>query len=77
MLMMMYVHEEPLAQAVEHLTFNQRVTGSSPVWLTPFAGVAESADALDLGSSVSRRGGSTPSTRTIQDELPDAEVVQR
>src|SRR5699024_6543646 len=29
-----------------------------------FAGVAELADALDLGSSVSRRGGSSPSTRT-------------
>ena len=30
-----------------------------------FAGVAELADALDLGSSASRRGGSTPFTRTI------------
>ncbi len=28
-----------------------------------YAGVAELADALDLGSSVSRRGGSSPSTR--------------
>jgi hypothetical protein len=27
---------EPLAQLVEHLTFNQGVTGSSPVWLTMF-----------------------------------------
>ena len=27
--------------------------------------MAELADALDLGSSVSRRGGSSPSTRTI------------
>ena len=25
---------EPLAQLVEHLTFNQRVEGSSPSWLT-------------------------------------------
>jgi hypothetical protein len=25
---------EPLAQSVEHLTFNQRVEGSSPSWLT-------------------------------------------
>ena len=24
---------EPLAQLVEHLTFNQRVEGSSPSWL--------------------------------------------
>ena len=29
------------------------------------AGVAELADALDLGSSAARRGGSTPFTRTI------------
>ena len=28
------IKNEPLAQAVEHLTFNQRVTGSIPVWLT-------------------------------------------
>jgi hypothetical protein len=26
--------QEPLAQSVEHLTFNQRVEGSSPSWLT-------------------------------------------
>ena len=25
---------EPLAQLVEHLTFNQRVRGSNPLWLT-------------------------------------------
>ncbi len=56
---------EPLAQLVEHLTFNQRVGGSNPPWLTILAGVAELADALDLGSSVFRRGGSTPFTRTI------------
>ena len=60
---------DPVAQQVEHLTFNQRVEGSSPSWLTSFlkinAGVAELADALDLGSSAARRGGSTPFTRTI------------
>ena len=27
-------YNEPLAQLVEHLTFNQRVEGSSPSWLT-------------------------------------------
>jgi hypothetical protein len=27
---------EPLAQLVEHLTFNQGVGGSSPPWLTIF-----------------------------------------
>ena len=55
----------PLAQAVEHLTFNQVVRGSSPRWLTFFlifpslweviffADMAELADALDLGSSPS------------------------
>ena len=47
---------EPLAQLVEHLTFNQGVPGSSPGWLTKIipilrAAVAELADALDLGSS--------------------------
>ena len=30
----------------------------------PIAGVAELVDALDLGSSAARRGGSSPSTRT-------------
>ena len=55
---------------VEHLTFNQRVEGSNPSWLTILqfhchAGVAELADALDLGSSAFGRGGSTPFTRTI------------
>ena len=27
------LHFEPLAQSVEHLTFNQRVAGSIPAWL--------------------------------------------
>ena len=71
-----------LAQSVEHLTFNQRVEGSSPSWLTiylKYAGVAELADALDLGSSAARRGGSTPFTRIkVLDtkNFPFAEVVQ-
>ncbi len=60
---------EPLAQLVEHLTFNQRVEGSNPSWLTivmiKIAGVAELADAPDLGSGAARRGGSSPFTRTI------------
>ena len=50
---------------VEHLTFNQRVEGSNPSWLTIFsteyAGVAELADALDLGSSVIDVGVRVPS----------------
>ena len=40
-----------LAQSVEHLTFNQGVPRSSRGWVTTHAGVAELADALDLGSS--------------------------
>ena len=52
----------------EHLTFNQGVPRSSRGWLTIFltkyAGVAELADALDLGSSGATRGGSSPLTRT-------------
>ena len=45
---------DSLAQSVEHLTFNQRVRGSSPRWITKYALVAELVDALDLGSSLSR-----------------------
>ena len=68
---------EPLAQLVEHLTFNQRVEGSSPSWLTIYyAGVAELADALDLGSSALRRGGSTPFTRTIFTSCGSSSVVE-
>ena len=29
-------HYDPLAQSVEHLTFNQGVVGSSPTWVTIF-----------------------------------------
>jgi hypothetical protein len=37
-----YLHQdEPLAQLVEHLTFNQGVEGSSPSWLTKYAEVAQ------------------------------------
>ena len=32
---------EPLAQSVEHLTFNQGVTGSIPVWLTKYGSVPQ------------------------------------
>ena len=62
------LHSESLAQSVEHLTFNQRVDGSSPSRLMApfFAGVAELADALDLGSSVFGRVGSSPTTRIRQ-----------
>ena len=42
---------DSLAQLVEHLTFNQRVAGSSPARVIILADVAELADALDLGSS--------------------------
>ena len=60
------LQQEPLAQLVEHLTFNQGVEGSSPSWLTFIITCAcgGMADAPDLGSGVSRRGGSSPFTRT-------------
>ena len=46
-------HYDPLAQSAEHLTFNQGVPSSNLGWITNIsAGVAELADALDLGSSV-------------------------
>ena len=68
---------DPLAQLVEHLTFNQGVPRSSRGWVTKKhrtivysivqryrADMAELADALDLGSSVLRREGSSPFIRT-------------
>ena len=33
---------------------------------SPFAGVVKLVDTLDLGSSASRRGGSSPFTRTLK-----------
>ena len=53
---------DSLAQLVEQLTFNQWVTGSSPIRVIS-AGLAELADAPDLGSGALRRGGSSPLTR--------------
>ena len=52
---------DPLAQSVEHLTFNQGVPRSSRGWVTIYAGVAELADALDLGSSATSVGVRVPS----------------
>ena len=42
----------PLAQSVEHLTFNQVVPRSIRGWITNYAIVAELADAPDLGSGI-------------------------
>ena len=43
---------DPLAQLVEHMTFNHGVPRSNRGWVTNnFADVAKLADALDLGSS--------------------------
>ena len=63
---------DPLAQLVEHLTFNQVVRSSTLRRITIFssadadlcAGVAELADAPDLGSGAVRRMGSSPFSRT-------------
>ena len=41
----------PVAQMVEHVTFNHGVPSSTLGWITKFAGVAELADALVLGTS--------------------------
>ena len=46
----------PLAQSVEHLTFNQVVPRSIRGWITKHATVAELADAPDLGSGISDVG---------------------
>ena len=67
-----YRFRDPLAQLVEHLTFNQGVRSSNLRRVTIFpsldgvcAGVAELADALDLGSSTARCMSSSLFTRTI------------
>ena len=63
---------EPLAQLVEQLTFNQWVDSSSLsrlIFNPPFAGVAELADALDLGSSIERCAGSIPVRCTKKSRL--------
>ena len=60
---------------VEQLTFNQWVTGSSPVRVI-YAGVAELADAPDLGSGALRRGGSSPFTRIIEKLAGLAQLVE-
>ena len=76
---MNHINYVPLAQPVEHLTFNQRVEGSSPSWHTIHiyhAGVAELADAPDLGSGAARRGGSSPFTRTILIKCGSSSVVE-
>ena len=46
----------PLAQLVEHMTFNHGVPRSNRGWVTKYADVAELADAIDLGS-ISREWG--------------------
>ena len=65
------LHIESLAQLVEQRTFNPWVEGSSPSRLMTLlnAGVAELADALDLGSSVFGRVGSSPTTRICQPHI--------
>ena len=56
-------HCEPLAQLVEHLTFNQGVEGSSPSWLTSFnGGLAQLVEHLPCKQGVS---GSNPLLSTI------------
>ncbi len=49
------------------------VCGGSNNKIEYHAVMAELADALDLGSSVNRRGGSSPSNRTIRESLSDCD----
>ena len=51
------LHHDSLAQSVEHLTFNQRVGSSSLPRIIKYAGVAELADAPDLGSGAQKAWG--------------------
>ena len=60
--------QESLAQLVEHLTFNQRVTGSSPVSL--IAGLAQLVEHLICNQRVE---GSSPLAGI---KIKFAEVVQ-
>ncbi len=52
-----YLINGSIAQLGEHLPYKQGVTGSIPVTPTIYAGMAELADALDLGSSDLRSWG--------------------
>ena len=68
---------------VRHQTLTLAFVGSNPaipaIQNNNNADVAKLADALDLGSSAERRGGSTPFTRTIiarNNTYAHAEVVQ-
>src|SRR6266702_1450091 len=68
-----YYDDGPLAQAVEHLTFNQRVAGSSPARLTIRSGFLDSRARRRLRSRarikcVERRWPSvSPSSSLAQD----------
>ncbi len=55
---------EPLAQLVEHLTFNQGVEGSSPSWLTLTCG---SGSGVEHRLAKARVAGSNPVFRSKLD----------
>ena len=58
--------DEPLAQAVDHLTFNQRVTGSNPVWLTIFM-FSGSSSAVEYNLAKVGVAGSNPVFRSLEE----------
>jgi hypothetical protein len=51
--------------------------GEHPGWYRRAAGVAELADALDLGSSDENRGGSNPPARTSRSALERMKMPER
>ena len=58
------------------LLFFSWVNNKKRYFCTPFAGVVKLVDTLDLGSSASRHGGSSPFTRTKVEERSSAFFVK-
>ena len=73
--------EEPLAQLVEHLTFNQRVRGSNPLWLITIFLKCGSSSVVEHHLAKVGVAGSNPVFRSINDiagvaELADAQDLK-
>ena len=73
-----FINYGPLAQSVEHLTFNQVVPRSIRGWITNknlLAIVAELADAPDLGSGISDVGVQVSSVAPHQRRTSSALIL--